>query len=197
MKILSSINGRIILVSAMIFFFASIFLFPIVSGYGTSFATAETITSGSNYEYMYADDNYSYYKVDCPRGLVLSVEISMRSPVDLDIFLYDPSQNLVAWSVSSGISDRVAYHCNESGYYYIILYRYCGSGTAAFILNIGLGVHATLLGPLLIIFGIFCILGILCVVLYLSHKEFKTSIKDEEDNIEKDTLNSISKKIDL
>jgi hypothetical protein len=98
---------------------------------GNTFSTALLIglpAEGTGYLDSYdTDDYYVFY---FSYGNTLSATLYPPEGADFDLYLYDPSRVLVASSTQgAGSEEEINYSVNTSGYYYLRVYRFSGSGT--------------------------------------------------------------------
>jgi len=163
-------NKKLVLLGTVLFLSVLVLLPSAVIGYGDSFGTAETKTIDTTYsEYLYSGDNYAYYKVSRTTGDYLWVKISWSSSLDdLDLRLYDPSQSLVVTSAGSGTSDSCGCSITTSGYWYIRVNRYSGTGGVTFTLSIKSAAPIPGFELLYAFFSIVVLMGI--VAFYKSRK---------------------------
>lgn len=170
-----SMNKRLFLIGTTIFLLAFCFVSPRVSAYGTTIGTAEIITDGTYGKTLLSADSNGYYKIYCSSSQSLRVTISYSYPTyDLDLYLYNPSQSQVDSSTSSSSTDTVSYGPTTSGYYYIRVYRYTGTGDAGFILTITLTAFIPGFDILFVVYGLLMILGL---VLTLRYQKFVFPLK--------------------
>ena len=128
-----------VLISSLFILLSIFLILPISHGYGSSFGTAETITTGTRIEPLYSSDNYAYYKVDCSQGNYLMVSLTFSPSFDLDLRLYDPAESYVDGSTSStGGSEHCSELCSSSGYYYIKVSRYDGIGDVSMTITVSI-----------------------------------------------------------
>lgn len=96
---------------------------------GDSFDTAEEIRAGVQYSY-YLDRVYHYFKVYISSGQ--SVRVILDGPddnnVDFDLRVYNQYRNRIASSLSSSADEEVSFQTDVSGYYYIEIIKFEGSG---------------------------------------------------------------------
>ena len=96
---------------------------------GDSFSAAITISAGSGTGYIDSTDTNDYYKVSVTSGQTISVSMTPPSGSDFDLKLYDANQSQVASSTLGGSqTDSVTYVSTYSGYLYIRVYKWSGSG---------------------------------------------------------------------
>jgi len=96
---------------------------------GNSISTATTIPAGSGTGYIDSTDTYDYYKVSVTSGQTVRVNMTPPYGSDFDISLYDTNQLQVDSSTLGGSqTDAVDGTAAASGYFYINVYRYSGSG---------------------------------------------------------------------
>jgi len=96
---------------------------------GNSISTATTIPAGSGMGYIDSTDTYDYYKVRVTSGQTVSVSMTPPSGSDFDLSLYDTNQSQVDSSTFGGSQiDTVEGTAAASGYFYITVYQYSGSG---------------------------------------------------------------------
>ncbi len=94
-----------------------------------SFATATLISAGSRTGYLDSYDTVDYFKIYVTSGQVINASMTPPSNADFDLYLYDPYQSQVDSSTSgTGITDSVSHTATSSGYHYIKVSRYSGSG---------------------------------------------------------------------
>ncbi len=104
---------------------------------GNSFSTALSIPAGSYSGYVDSSDRNDYYKVNVTSGSSISVSVTPPSNADFDLYLYNPSQFQVGSSTYGGsATDSVSYTGTSSGYYYVRIYQYSGSGTCSFTISV-------------------------------------------------------------
>lgn len=169
------INKRFFLIGTTIFLLAFCFIFPTVSAYGTSFGTAENITTGTYNKTLLSGDYNGYYKIYCSSSQSLRVTISYSVPTyDLDLYLYNPSQAQVDSATTSTSTDTVSYGPTIIGYYYIRVYRYHGTGDVPFTLTITLTAYVPGFDILFVLYGFLMILGL---VLTLRYQKFVFPLK--------------------
>lgn len=147
----------------MMIFLSTLFLVsPIAYGYGTSFGTAETKSENMTYlEILLSGDDYAYYKVYKMSGGYLLVKISWASSsIDLDIKIFDPTQSYVTGDITYGTSETVGCVITTTGYWYIEIIRWTGSGDVAFTLEISPNRPIPGFELLYVFFSIIVLLGI-------------------------------------
>jgi hypothetical protein len=93
---------------------------------GNTFSTALFLvtTPVDGLGYLDSYDTEDYYKFYVPRGLVISATLSPPTGGEFALYLYDPNQVLVA----SAVTEELSYLATTSGYYYLRVYRFSGSG---------------------------------------------------------------------
>ncbi|MEM2878929.1 MAG: pre-peptidase C-terminal domain-containing protein, partial [Candidatus Hadarchaeales archaeon] len=96
---------------------------------GNYLSNATAILAGSGTGYIDSTDTDDYYKVNLIAGQTISVSMTPPTGSDFDLSLYDASQ----WEVDSSLlggsqTDMVSYTATSSGYHYIRVYLYEGSG---------------------------------------------------------------------
>ncbi|MEM2874701.1 MAG: PPC domain-containing protein, partial [Candidatus Hadarchaeales archaeon] len=96
---------------------------------GNTFDMALAISAGYYTGYIDSTDTDDYYKVNLIAGQTISVSMTPPTGSDFDLSLYDASQ----WEVDSSLlggsqTDMVSYTATSSGYHYIRVYLYEGSG---------------------------------------------------------------------
>jgi len=96
---------------------------------GNTLAQALTISPGTSTGYLDSADTDDYYKVNVSSGQTIEVSLTPPFGSDFDLELYDPSQFEVASSALGGSqTDIVTYTATSSGYFYIHVYQWSGSG---------------------------------------------------------------------
>ncbi|PIU13223.1 MAG: hypothetical protein COT21_02340, partial [Hadesarchaea archaeon CG08_land_8_20_14_0_20_51_8] len=97
---------------------------------GNSISVSAEISSRSGTGYIDAQtDTDDYYKVHVGSGQTISVEMAPPSGSDFDLELYNPSQSLVDSSTLGGSqTDSVEATATSTGYYYIHVEQWSGSG---------------------------------------------------------------------
>jgi hypothetical protein len=96
---------------------------------GNSLSAAMTIAAGSGTGYIDDTDTADYYKVSVSSGQTVSVSMTPPSGSDFDLKLYDTSQSQIDSSTLGGSqTDTVEGTATSSGFFYIHVYRYSGSG---------------------------------------------------------------------
>jgi len=94
----------------------------IVADEDDSFETARVVNKGHHKAYVHIwDDPEDYYKIWLENGETITMQLSPQLSVDLDLYLYDPGQNLAASSNSTqlGFVEQITYTANQSGWWYI------------------------------------------------------------------------------
>jgi hypothetical protein len=96
---------------------------------GNTLSVATTIEAGSGTGYIDSIDTDDYYKINVTSGQTISVSMTPPLGSDFDLKLYDLNQYQVASSILGGSqTDSVTYMATYSGYYYIRVYQWSGSG---------------------------------------------------------------------
>jgi hypothetical protein len=96
---------------------------------GNTLSAATTIAAGSGTGYIDSTDSNDYYKINVTSGQTISASMTPPSGSDFDLKLYDTSQSQVASSSLGGSqTDSVTYTATSSGYYYICVHLWSGSG---------------------------------------------------------------------
>ena len=104
---------------------------------GNSISAAAAIAAGSGTGYIDDTDTDDYYRVNVNSGQTISVEMMPPSGSDFDLELYNPSQSLVDSSTLGGSqTDSVEATATSTGYYYIRVYQYSGSGIYSMIVMV-------------------------------------------------------------
>lgn len=94
----------------------------IVADEDDSFETARVANKGHYKAYVHIwDDPEDYYKIWLENGETITMQLSPQVSVDLNLYLFDPSQNLAASSNSTqlGVVEQITYTANQSGWWYI------------------------------------------------------------------------------
>ena len=100
---------------------------------GNSFVQALTIGAGSYTGFIDSTDTDDYYKVNLSSGQTIWVSLIPPYGSDFDLYLYDPNQTSVASStLGSSQTDTVSYVATSSGYHYIRIKQWSGSGVYSF-----------------------------------------------------------------
>jgi hypothetical protein len=100
---------------------------------GNSFVQALTIGAGSYTGFIDSTDTDDYYKVNLNSGQTIWVSLIPPYGSDFDLYLYNPNQTSVASSTQSGSqADTVSYVATSSGYHYIRIKQWSGSGVYSF-----------------------------------------------------------------
>lgn len=97
-------------------------LLPAVSGYGTSFETAELKTPGVHYEALPTPTLEFYFKVHCINGTILSVIATFAPHIGtFGLKLYNTTQDEVDVSnnPSNWSNESCSIICNATGFYFI------------------------------------------------------------------------------
>jgi hypothetical protein len=104
---------------------------------GNTFSTALFLvtTPVDGLGYLDSYDTEDYYKFYVPRGLVISATLSPPTGGEFALYLYDPNQVLVA----SAVTEELSYLATTSGYYYLRVYRFSGSGIYSLSIWTGFG----------------------------------------------------------
>jgi hypothetical protein len=96
---------------------------------GNTLSAATTIAAGSGTGYIDSTDPNDYYKINVTSGQTISVSMTPPSGSDFDLKLYDTNQSQVASSSLGGSqTDSVTCTATSSGYYYICVHLWSGSG---------------------------------------------------------------------
>lgn len=162
-------NKKNLIVGALLFLITVFVITPIALGYGDSIGTAETLTAGTHNDTLDSLDSSAYYKISLSSGQIVAVTLTDTASFDLDLYIYDPGYFLIDSSESGSDTDQVQFTASEgSGYYYIKVSRYSGSGDASFALVIT--VNAAIPGFELV-YAIFGILGLISVIIILKYKK--------------------------
>lgn len=105
----------------------------VIADAGNSFEAARTIGFGNHTAFIHViDDSEDYYKIRFDENQTISIQLSIREPrqgLYLDLYLYDPDENLVASSCSRKPNniEKITYTVNQSGDWYIrVLNPYAG-----------------------------------------------------------------------
>ena len=94
----------------------------IVADEDNSFETARVVNKGHHKAYVHIwDDPEDYYKIWLENRETVTMQLSPQVSVDLDLYLYDPSQNLAASSNSTqlGFVEQITYTANQPGWWSI------------------------------------------------------------------------------
>jgi len=100
---------------------APIFL-NVVADADDSFDAARPVNKGNYTAYIHIwDDPEDYYKIWLENRETIKAQLSHPYSYDLDLYLYDPSQNLVTSSCSKqlGVVEQITHTANQSGWWYI------------------------------------------------------------------------------
>jgi serine protease len=89
--------------------------------------------SGSTGRSMAIGDRADYFRIDANAGQAISLVVADPSAGDLDLYLYNEAQTLVASSTGTGKLEYVP--INASGRYYARVYAYSGHGT--YVMTVG------------------------------------------------------------
>jgi hypothetical protein len=96
---------------------------------GNSIGAATTILAGPGTGYIDSTDTDDYYKVSVTSGQNISVSMTPPSGSDFDLKLYDTNQSQVdSSSLGGSQTDTVEDTASASGYYYICVHLWSGSG---------------------------------------------------------------------
>ena len=96
---------------------------------GNSLSAATTIAAGSGTGYIDTTDTADYYRISVSSGQTVSVSMAPPSGSDFDLKLYSTNQSQIDSSTLGGSqTDTVEGTVTASGYFYIHVYRYSGSG---------------------------------------------------------------------
>jgi len=140
-KMLKRIHTKInifFIITLLFIVFPILYMIPISNGYGDDFSSAEILYTGTHSDILYSSDDYAYYKIYCSSNHFLKVILTYSSSFDLDLRLYSPSQSLIDSSANAGTADTCGAYCSFSGYYYIRVKRFSGTGDASFYLDISI-----------------------------------------------------------
>ncbi|AGK60950.1 hypothetical protein Asulf_00946 [Archaeoglobus sulfaticallidus PM70-1] len=98
---------------------------------------AEEVFPGTCYfgELTYTGEVH-YYKVQLSAGNSITISLSGPADADFDLYIYDPSVNLIASSTSGDSEESCTFTASVSGYY-LIEVTSC-SGTGSYMLDVGL-----------------------------------------------------------
>lgn len=94
----------------------------IVADEDDSFETARVVNKGYYKAYVHIwDDPEDYYTIWLEKGETITMQLSPQVSVDLNLYLFDPSQNLTASSNSTqlGFVEQITYTANQSGWWFI------------------------------------------------------------------------------
>ena len=106
-------------------------LVPVVSGYGSTQGSAETIDESMEYyigEEWWMGDYVAWYQVLCYQENDVSMNLYLDYSENMSVTVYDPDSYAVAYD--SGAYDayyNIYIPCDQAGYYTIELYRYSPS----------------------------------------------------------------------
>jgi len=132
---------------SLAFLFSMIYVKPVVATVqddmgtggdaGNTFDTATLISAGTGTGYLDSNDQNDYYKISVSEGQSISVSMTPPFGSDFDLRLYDSNQTQVDYSNSSGsVTDTVTYTATTSGYFYVKVYLWGGSGTYSMVVTI-------------------------------------------------------------
>ena len=97
---------------------------------GDSMSAAATISAGTGTGYFDNTDADDYYKIAVSSGQSVTVSITPASGSDFDLYLYDTSQISVdSSSLGAGQTDTVESFANASGYFYVDVRKWTGTGS--------------------------------------------------------------------
>ena len=101
---------------------------------GNSADEAMLLTPGSYTGELSSYDPKDFYKFHCE--INAQIEISMQPPFsgDFDLYVYDSHGNRVAYSNNYGSQEDSVAFVAEDTLYYILVYRYTGSGEYSLVL---------------------------------------------------------------
>lgn len=94
----------------------------VVADNDDSFETARPVNDGDYKAYAHIwDDPEDYYKIWLETGETINAQLSSQYPLDFDLYLYDPFQNLAASSCSrlQGAVEQATHTANQTGWWYI------------------------------------------------------------------------------
>ena len=98
---------------------------------GNSFSAAISLTlPATGTGYLDSTDYHDFYGFDISSGQRISIAMTPPSGADFNIYLYNPNQVRVSSSISTGsAAESISYTAPSSGYYYLKISQYSGSGT--------------------------------------------------------------------
>ena len=97
---------------------------------GNTISDATTISGGSGTGYIDSSDTADYYKIAVSSGMDFIITMTPPSGADFDLVLYDTNQTSIHTSSYGGTTtDTVGAIATGSGYFYVKVYQYTGSGT--------------------------------------------------------------------
>ena len=104
---------------------------------GNTNETATLISAGSGTGYLDSTDTNDLYLVSLSSGQTISVSMTPPSGSDFDLYLYAPDTSLIDQSTYSGsTTDGVEGVATSSGYFYIQVEQYSGSGTYSLTITV-------------------------------------------------------------
>jgi len=109
-------------------------MFPVTDS-GNSFATATGIVAYSIWSETIDDttDEYDFFKIWLDTGDLLSIGMVGPVSTDFDLYLYGPSKTLIDSSIIPGSIEFVSCIATVSGYYYLQVHAFSGSGSYSLI----------------------------------------------------------------
>jgi hypothetical protein len=104
---------------------------------GNSLDQALAISAGSGSGYVDSTDAYDYYKINVTAGAEISADLMPPAGADFDLYLYDTARSQVDSSIHSGsTTDSVSHIATSSGYHFVRVSRYSGSGTYSLTVSV-------------------------------------------------------------
>ncbi len=104
---------------------------------GNTLSAATAIPAGSGTGYISSTDTEDYYRVSVSSGQTVSVSLTPPSGSDFDLYLYDTGQSEIDSSTYGGSqTDTVEGVATSSGYFYIEVYQWSGSGVYSLTITV-------------------------------------------------------------
>lgn len=106
------------------------------------FGTASPVSQNTYSGLVCADDDW--YKIYVTSGNILTVNIAFTHSLgDLDLKLWQTESSQLNFSLSTNNWERVTYEITTTGYYYVQVYRYTGSGSNSYTMTLGIAPSST------------------------------------------------------